>query len=232
MLWKNYLNNHPITLIATGPSLASIPNLFLRKYPTMGVNNCYLRKSIYPWFYVRNGMNQLNTPKKREASFDVVKNSRASFIGRRYAQHFPFPQVYPLYSDYDNRVFNLKDWEPKELLFSMFPMEWVGVYATVTYVALQILLWMNPSEVYIVGLDHTYQGKDRHFYKDEECPMFIPEDRLGPGGSELAGVTSNGATEAYKLAREKFEEAGKKIYNLCTTSNTDAFEKREYTEFM
>lgn len=225
MMWKNYFNGHPCVIVCTGKSLTEVPDEFLRKYKTMGVNNCYLRKSIYPDFYVRTGKNHLDTPAKREAIYDVVKHSKAAFLGRRFAHLFPFPNVYPLYSDYDERVATFQDYKPKELKFSRAPLEWVATYATVTYIALQLLYYMGADPVLIVGLDHTYAGSNRHFYKDSEAPMFPVEARdMDPEEIAYAQFLADEADRCYSLARSIYESDGRRILNLTPTSLATAIE--------
>jgi hypothetical protein len=212
-------HGNPCVLMATGPSLESVPDAFLRKYKVMGVNNCFLRRGIYPDFYVRTGKNHLDTPEKRKAIFPVVEHSKAAFLGRRFAHHFPFHNVYPLYSDYDERVFQFKDYQPRDLKFSLSPLEWVATYATVTYIALQLLYYMGADPALVVGLDHTYSGANRHFYKDQEAPQFPIEARdTDPKEVEHARYLSEQADRCYRKASSIFQSDGRRILNLTSTS--------------
>ena len=86
---------------------------------------------------------------------------------------------------------------------------------TVIYPCLQLAHHMGFETVLLVGLDHT--GDATYFHKDYNIWVAKKEYRWA---GELVDT-------AFRVAREKYEESGRRIINLTPDSKCDVFEKQD-----
>lgn len=100
--------------------------------------------------------------------------------------------------------------------------------ATVTYVNLQIAMYMGYSDIYLIGMDHNYayvrdkngnvirnpSVKDTHFFKDED-----PSKDYG----DMEGMTN-----AYIKARDYSEKKKTNIYNATRGGALEIFDRVDF----
>lgn len=100
--------------------------------------------------------------------------------------------------------------------------------ATVTYVNLQIAMYMGYKEIYLLGMDHNYayvrnekgnvvrneQISQSHFFQDED-----PSKNYG----DMEGMTN-----AYITAKQYADAHGIKIYNATRGGNLEVFERVDF----
>jgi uncharacterized Rossmann fold enzyme len=121
------------------------------------------------------------------------------------------------YRKYDNlfqmAVIKTGGWK-KRIYFSEDCSKYVFDGATVTYVSMQLAVYMGFTEIILLGVDFDYGNGEpvRHFYKagDEVKNSFGFRDNV---------------YEAYKLARQYADSHGIKIYNATRGGNLEVFER-------
>lgn len=88
---------------------------------------------------------------------------------------------------------------------------------TVTYIALQLAVYMGFTEIYLLGVDHglpknAQAGQTKnHFYADSK--------------SDKANLDFEISTASYQKAKEYAEKHGIKIYNATRGGNLEVFER-------
>ena len=120
--------------------------------------------------------------------------------------------------------FSTKRYTTENIVFSRRPDQFIGTGHTVTFIALQLAMWMGFSNIYLIGMDHTYthivdsngtvhitDGVSNHCFKDSGAyfnPFFL-----------------EGVEYAYNLAREEGERRGQHIYNATRGGALEVFER-------
>lgn len=197
-------------LVANGPSLNDVPLWFLRKFPTIGTNNIYLKEDFIPTFYTILGFSQLNTEEKRGYCRDIIERARYAFVNRGLYPYFDAPHVYAIHSiDLVTRGRQV----PKTK-FSKNPLRTLGIGVTNTYIMLQIVYWLGFTTVMCVGLDNNYGADETklHFYEND--PRYACEPFMGrPQHKE-------GSYKMFELANTEFIKDGRKIININGVNNT------------
>lgn len=99
--------------------------------------------------------------------------------------------------------------------------------ATVTYVMIQLYVYMGIREIYIIGCDNSYGreiAKDGNIINHGTSSYF--------GGSEQKDMNIAAATWqmnlAYEYARKYADEHGIKIYNATRGGHLEAFERVDF----
>jgi len=99
---------------------------------------------------------------------------------------------------------------------------WQGY--TVTYSAIQLAYYMGITPLYLIGLDHYFSYKKakkvegRGLLATGPDPNHFSPDYWGTGVRwDKYGIAA--ATNAYRLARKAFDEAGRKIYNASSVTH-------------
>lgn len=117
----------------------------------------------------------------------------------------------------------------KSILFSHELDKMINQGFTVTYICLQLAIYMGFSEIILIGMDHNFartintEGKvihndnvKDHFYK----------------GSDFKDVCQfrDGVECAYKLARQEAEKKSIKIYNATRGGKLEVFERKNFDD--
>lgn len=105
---------------------------------------------------------------------------------------------------------------------------------SVTYLNLQLAYYLGFTEVYLIGMDFSYQIRktDRKaegitlISGDDDINHFHP-DYFGKGKKWHDPKLENVA-KSYVLAKEIFERDGRKIYNATIGGELEIFERRDY----
>jgi len=216
-IWELYdlHKGAPGVLICNGPSLADVPNDFIKKYFSMGSNSVYVKDNILVDYYVIEGVGHLKKEEERLARMPYVKKvgnfGGATFVQRRLSHWFcHLPNVYPVdYRDYNNQVKHGWSFEPFD------------IYATgacVTYAMLQFMFAMGFDPVLIVGMDHKFDGGSWHFYPDSDAPEFesMPQDEYQ---RFRARVDPN-----FQIAANVYKSHSRTLLNLTPGSAAKMFE--------
>ena len=115
------------------------------------------------------------------------------------------PHIYPFHCIYSSKRHNLK--------FSDNAYATVYGGYTITYVLIQIAVYMGFKEIYLLGCDCDYSGEKTRFaaYESKEAERHFK--------GEAAMV------EAYKRAKEYADSRGIKIYNATRGGKLEVFER-------
>lgn len=193
-------------IIGNGPSLKQVTNETLASLHSFGSNGILLR--FNPTHYV--AVNPLAIERFadliRERS--GVKYMPASCKGR-------FKNVIPLHSH-------------GIPLFSYDPLRWVYEGHTVTFVSLQLAFMMGFETVYLLGVDHRYKFVGE---PNQETVLAGPDmnhfDSRYFQDSAWHNPDLERSEHAYELAREAYENDGRRIINCTPDSALEVFEKGE-----
>ena len=84
---------------------------------------------------------------------------------------------------------------------------------TVTYICLELAVYMGFKEIYLLGVDCDYSGKKQHVIDTGDVVLNNPESRM---------------IEAYKKAKEYADSHGIKIYNATRGGKLEVFERVDF----
>jgi len=105
---------------------------------------------------------------------------------------------------------------------------WEG--ATVTYVTMQLAFHMGFSEVYLIGVDHNYETKgvpNTTITSTGEDPNHFSGAYFGKGFRwQLPDLETS--EMAYKMARQAYEKAGRRLADATVGGKLTIFEKVDY----
>jgi len=114
--------------------------------------------------------------------------------------------------------------------FSFDPTLAVFEGATVTFVAMQLAYWMGFQEVVLIGVDHNFitQGEAHKLVKSEgDDPNHFDPNYFGKGVNwQLPSLDQS--EQAYHLAKNAFEAAGRRIVDATVGGKLQVFPKVEY----
>jgi hypothetical protein len=199
--WTVTADQSACIIVGNGPSLKDVPLDFLSRYPTFGTNRCYLK--FIPTYYV--AVNPL-VIEQNKADIDALK-CKKYIMGRELKRGTHEP-------------------------FSFHPLTWVHEGYTVTYVCMQLAYWMGYRTVLLVGVDHRYiqTGKpnEEQTMQGDDPNHFDPSYFKGQKWN-LADLAKS--EKYYRVARNVFENDGRRIINLTPNSALEVFEKGQLSEW-
>jgi hypothetical protein len=216
---ENKHEGETAVIIGNGPSLDDTPLEKLGdKYTTFGANKIYL----YPftpnyYFCVDQDMLHDCVPWLMQNDYDPDN----IFLPR----HIPFSGRIGL-----NVVI-----EPG---FSLNPIRKVVLGGTVTFVEMQIALFMGFETVLLVGCDHRYpktahDGKPgSKFIAKGEDPDHFGSEYFEPGKMYNRPELDAVAKHTYPTAKIAFEQRGGKIINLTPDTALEVFEKDTWENWL
>jgi hypothetical protein len=205
-------------IIGNGPSLNEMDLSFLRHEICFGMNKIYLgfeRWNFSPTYYV--AVNEFVI----EQSVDGIrKMSCPKFIGNRGISSF---------NPTDDIIF-MKTFPPPGEAFSKRPDMGLEEGATVTYVAMQLAYYMGFSEVVLIGVDHHFvtQGTPhKTVVSDGDDPNHFDSSYFGKGLKwQLPDL--EGSEKSYRVAKQVFEESGRRIIDATVNGRCQVFPKENY----
>jgi hypothetical protein len=224
-------------VICNGPSLASVPNEWLDKYPTFGANRIFLKYS--PDVLTILDLKMVHNSKLQEEAREGAKGSKEVFLSEVAAERMGVP---------DNATvlkwFNMTDGEGNlTASFSANPPESVLVSGgTVTYGMFQLAYWKGFRKILTVGLNHTFRDpRGDHFSSDYNREVSIPYDRENVVDGEVASEPGKWfwSEEAfvaktdffYGVAKELFEREGGWIKNCTPDTKCDVFDVEDWRDY-
>lgn len=204
-------------IIANGPSLNKIDFSLLKNEITLGMNRIYLMKEEKD--FMPTYLACIDTER-------LIKPFHDDLDGLEIDCFFPF-NLRSFFSKKSNQYFIPESFSPKFQIDATLPF---GNGKTVTYTVIQLAFCMGFSEVYIIGKDHSFKttekagvgvevkGDDQnHFIKN----YFLPGQKWDAPDFETEEY-------AYKLSREAYEKAGRKIYNATIGGKLEIFERVDF----
>ncbi|GAA0856803.1 hypothetical protein GCM10009114_20080 [Aliiglaciecola litoralis] len=190
----------------------------MQRETTIGLNKIFLgfkKFKFYPNYYVC-----VNKKVLEQAQQDIKQLTCRKFLSNRCGNLFQ--------NDYLTHVIDTSAPSARfcKNIESNIEEGW-----TVTYAALQIAYYLGFKEVFIIGMDHSFQyngapnaesimtQKDPNHFSDEYFAKGCTWDNPDLKNSE----------RSYEIARQVYENSGRRIYDATVGGNCDVFEKVDYT---
>lgn len=86
---------------------------------------------------------------------------------------------------------------------------------TVTYFNIQLAVYMGFKEIYLIGVDHFYNGENDHFSKNDKCTNIPQTDK---------------STNAYISAEKHTADKGIKIFNATRGGHLEVFDRVNFDD--
>lgn len=192
------------------------------------------------------GLNKINL------LFDKVKFRPSILVATNefvIEQNFDFYKStdIPVFLDYDGvkRAKRKKELAKVKDLFLVHSINIAGIFAkdismsvcpgyTVTYVAMQIAYHLGFTKVALIGCDHNFASKGAANalveQKEKEENHFIP-NYFAPGSKwHLPDLL--GSEFHYQIARDTFQQNGRKLYNCTEGGKLELLERRSLADFI
>lgn len=204
-------------LVCNGPSLNAMELAFLRREIVIGLNKIYLgldRFGFHPRYLVAVNDRVIAQSVEAFRKLNCVK-----FISQRNAGLV----------DEDGLTHYIETTAPKRRFFTNI-QEGVCEGGTVTYAALQIAFYMGFQDVYIVGMDHRfeYSGEPNEARVLEGAdPNHFDPNYFG-GGQQWNNPDLERSEASYQIARQVFEQAGRRIFDATVGGDCTVFEKVDH----
>ena len=204
-------------IIGNGPSLNRMDLTLLKPQVCFGLNKIYL----HPDFSQLDINYHVSVnPLVIEQSIDDFKKIECpSFLSYRTCSHET-----PVGSNF---YFIMTNGGPQNFAFNPFKSMSEG--GTVTYVALQLVYFMGFSEVYLIGVDHSFLAEGNP--NEKQVMQGVDPNHFHPdyfSGKEWHLPDLAASDIAYRLAQYYFSAAGRSIYDATVEGKLDVFEKISY----
>lgn len=220
--YKDKHKNERCVIIGNGPSINKTNLELVEKDFTFGQNKFFLyfdQISFVPTYMVSY------IP-------DVINQSVDEFLSLSM----------PLFVSFDGRLllqdrnYETYHFGPfKRFIFSLDPAKEICVGHTVTYVTLQLALYMGFHQVILVGVDHdfNYNGPTDKWHvieKPMEGRHFI--DNYFSPGQTWQSPNLKAAEIHYSFAKGVYEELGREIIDCTVDGKLDVFKKSTLEEIL
>ena len=218
-LYKNRHSGQRCVLVCNGPSLNCMDLSFLKHEIVIGLNKIHLgllKFGFYPNYLV------VVNEKVLRQSVDEIKNSTSvKFLSNRCPDLFDHT---PLVHVVETQKF--------DQAFSRDLSEGLNEGWTVTYAALQVAYYLGFHEIYIVGMDHSYEfsgePNQAKFMSGPDVNHFS-SDYFGYG-QEWDNPDLVRSEQSYEVAKQVFNLEERKIYDATVNGQCYVFEKVNYED--
>lgn len=219
---RQYENTHPnqrCFIIGNGPSLRHTDLSHLMGEYTFGLNRIYL---LFPELgFTTTYLVLVNDLVLEQCAKDIQLLSLPRFITWRARYWFKAdPQLVHMDSDFTG---------PEDFSRKITGRIFEGF--TVTYVALQLAFHMGFKDAILVGVDHNYvtQGNaNQEVISPGDDPNHFSPNYFGKGFRwQLPDLA--GSERAYILARQAYEQAGRRILDATVGGKLTLFPKVDYS---
>ena len=208
-------------VIGNGPSLKNTDLSLLKDEYTFGMNRIYL--AFEDLGFQTSFLVSVNDLVIEQCHQDFQKLSLPKFFSWR-SKDFLYPTGQPdtkthfLHTTYTGLKFNQR-------ILSRY---WEG--ATVTYVCLQLAFCMGFSEVYLIGVDHSFISKgtaNQTVVSSGDDPNHFSPEYFGKGFRwQLPDL--NTSEVSYQMANNSYLAAGRKVFDATIGGKLDVFPKVDY----
>lgn len=216
---KNSHTNERCFIIGSGPSIKNTDLSKLKDEYTIGMNRIYM---LFPELgFSTSYYLSVNDLVIEQCAEDIQRLEIPKFLSWRSRKWVsPSSDLNFLYTTYTEPKFALNAWERL----------WEG--ATVTYVAMQLAFHLGFQEVILIGVDHSFttQGKpNTTIISEGEDPNHFDGKYFGKGFRwQLPDLETS--ERAYKIAREVYEQHGRRLYDATIGGKLDVFKKVSYKD--
>jgi len=221
--YQNLYNGKRCFVIGNGPSLKNTDLSLLKDEFTFGMNRIYL--AFEEWGFQTSFLVSVNDLVIEQCRNDFNGLAMPKFVSWRskgllFPESQPDPNTYFLYTTYTGPKFNNR-------ITGRF---WEG--ATVTYICLQLAFCMGFSEVYLIGVDHSFDTKGKAnqtiVSAGDDHNHFSPE-YFGKGFRwQLPDLDTSEVS--YQLAYQNYLTAGRQIFDATVGGKLEVFPKVDYAE--
>jgi len=201
-------------ILGNGPSLNRTDLSLLKGEFTFGSNRIYLHPTFRPSYFVC-----ANDLVVQQCAKDIEALDMPKFIGwhNRDAIHFTRDMMFL------HTRGGLRSWFFTDLTEGC----WEG--STVTMVSMQIAYYMGFSEVFLIGVDHSYACAG----KPHEAQQFTGDDpnHFSPDyfkGFKWHLPDLEGSEMSYRVAKFMFEQSGRRICDATVGGKLTIFPKVDY----
>lgn len=209
-------------ILGNGPSLRSTDLSLLKNEITFGLNRVYL---LFPELgFTTTYFVAINTLVIEQCADEIKRLTMPKFItwrGRKWI------------GDEPSIIFLDTDYTPPAT-FSPDATKRIFEGSTVTYVALQLAYYFGFDEVILVGVDHNFKMKG--------TPNTTVVSQGGDEDHFAANYFGKGfrwqlpdleaSEQAYRMARDAYESAGRRVLDATIGGKLTVFPKVDYLETM
>ncbi len=216
-MFRNRHRGERAFILGNGPSLARTDVSKLRGEVTFGLNRVYL--AFPEWGFHTTYLVSVNDLVIQQCAQDFRRLPMWKFFTWRARRWIPLD---------DRTVFLFTTHMGPTFATDARGRLWEG--ATVTYVALQLAYHMGFDEVILIGVDHNFatQGPPNQTVVSQgEDPNHFHPQYFGPGFRwQLPDLATS--ERAYRMAREAFERAGRRVLDATIGGKLQVFPKVDY----
>lgn len=208
-------------IIGNGPSLKKTDLTQLKDEFTFGMNRIYL--AFKEMGFQTSFLVSINNLVIEQCHQDFKSLNLPKFFSWHskdllVPEGLPDSETHFLHTSYSGPRFNSQ-------ISSRF---WEG--ATVTNICLQLAFCMGFSEVYLIGVDHSFNTKgeaNKTVVSEGDDPNHFSPEYFGKGFRwQLPDLETSEL--AYMLALESYEAAGRKIFDATIDGKLEIFHKIDY----
>lgn len=215
-----------IFIIGNGSSLNEMPLYLLKDEYKMCFNHFPLmeeRVNWFPQFYaitddlvVRDMADELNST--------IVSKVKYAF----------FPDIHPSNINFKKRIKNKDNilWLYLDNPDFSDRLPYCGINETVVNVGIQVAAYMGFSEIFLIGMDMTFNDKVQNTIKNNSRDLESKEDdpnhfdpRYFGKGKRYHYTPTDGMIERFRLGKKFFEERGVNIYNAGYGGKLEVFNR-------
>lgn len=224
--FKNKYQGQRCFIIGNGPSLTLTGLENIGNEISFGANRIYKlfdKTDWRPTFYM------VSDPEIIEEDINILQNIDTpnkfiSDIGKKYitngANGLTF---FNLYSR-----FTIAKYTTQKIKFSEELEKYFNDGYTVTYIAIQFAVFMGFTEIYLLGMDHTYNkvidSKGRVITNDGVINHCFEDSKKSTIGYQYL----EGVNFAYQITKEYCDTHNIKIYNATRGGKLEVFERVEF----
>jgi hypothetical protein len=207
-------------IIGNGPSLNDMDLGLLRSEITFGLNRIYL---MFPSLgFTTTYLVLVNELVLEQCAGDLTALALPRFFTWRARRWFPRdPFIHFLDTDFTG---------PENFSGDVTRRIFEGF--TVTYVALQLAFFMGFDEIILIGVDHNYttQGAPNStVVSGGDDPNHFSPAYFGKGFRwQLPDL--EGSERAYRMAREAYQKAGRRVLDATVGGKLTVFPKAQYQD--
>lgn len=228
--WKHLKDKYKgerIFIVGNGPSLNKTPLYLLRNEYTMVFNRFNLmfeRLNWKPDFYV--------------VTDDLVVQDMYNEINREilpHVQHAFFPDLHPSNVNFKSFIENRENvyWLNTDKSEYRNDLPNCGINKTVVNAGMQIAAYMGFSEIYLIGVDMTFEDQkvkklnSRNWEADEHDPNHFDPRYFGKG-RKYHNPTTHEMIEKFEAGKRFFNSLGVNVYNAGLGGKLEVFPRKDF----
>jgi len=219
-------------IIGNGPSLNKIDLHLLKDEYTFGVNSIFLKtktEKFTPTFYMVEDRHVMHDNVKEINAYDVAYK----FFGTVYKKNITNRKNTIFYNMNQgfNQVHSPNYEKPR---FSTDASVEMFCGQSVTILNLQLAYYLGFTEVYLIGMDFSYDipksaivEEDGTITSTEDDPNHFDKTYFGKG-KKWHDPKLHNVLKSYALCKDMYERDGRVIYNSTVGGKLELFERKEF----